>query len=591
MNLTLGFILSWNAFAMPASQAYWLRFQTYLHWKEQLPETPEPEFIAFINTDTPLANQLRQKWLYELARNKDWAIFSRYFRDTDNIPLQCLALTALYHLGDQKNALRLAKPIWLSGHSQPSECDELFQMLLNSPDFDENLITKRIALALEKRNLGLARYLLKQYQKPRLSDIKALNRIYHQPSHISKLEIDELHDDYYLYGLKRMVSLNMDEAVRYWRHAKTNKLLTEAQQQSFLAHISLYKAMRDHKDTRNWFAQMKPEFYNNALLNWQIRFALKNQKWDEVERLIRLTKDEDNPTWQYWLARALEKQKKTTQAQEIYEAVAKKRHYYGFLASLRLNQKFSFEVEQVNKNLTILEPYQPFIDEIKSLYTSHQTLKASRLINDFILELPKEEKSAFAWWLAKELNWHDKAIYIGNQEELNDQITLRFPLAYRQTISRYAKKYQILPEFIYAIIRQESTFRENVTSSAGALGLMQVRPSTAKNVSHRQGILYKDKQQLFSAKKNINIGAAYLHYLNERFDHHPVLVAAAYNAGPNQVKYWLQNHQPQQMDIWIETLPWHETRNYLQNVIAFYAVYQYLMNKSIDLSPFMKPLD
>lgn len=575
---------------MPAPQTYLLRFQAYLHWKEQLPETPEPEFIAFINTDTPLANQLRQKWLYELARNKDWATFSRYFREKDTPPLQCLALSALHHLGDQKNALHLARPIWLSGQSQPSECNEIFKLLLSSPDFDEDLITQRIALALERRNLSLARYLLKQYQKPRLNDIKTLNTIYRHPSHISNLEVGELHDDYYLYGLKRMVSLNMDEAIRYWHHAKTNKLLTDFQQQSFLTHIALYKAMRDNKDTQHWFSQIKPAFYNDALLSWQIRFALKNQKWGEVERLIQLTKDKDNPTWQYWLARALEQQKKNQKAQEIYKAVAKKRHYYGFLASLRLKQKFSFEREQANKNVSILELYQPVMDEIKSLYTSSQVLKASRLVNDFILELPKAEKSAFAWWLAQELNWHDKAIYISNQDELNDQIVLRFPLAYHQTISRYATKYQVSPEFIYAIIRQESTFRENVTSSANAHGLMQVRPDTAKNVSQRQGIPYKDKQQLFSATKNINIGVAYLHHLNERFNQHPVLIAAAYNAGPNQVKYWLQNHAPEQMDIWIETLPWHETRNYLKNVIAFYAVYQHLMDKKIDLSPFMKPL-
>jgi len=118
---------------------------------------------------------------------------------------------------------------------------------------------------------------------------------------------------------------------------------------------------------------------------------------------------------------------------------------------------------------------------------------------------------------------------------------------------------------------------------------MQLMPATAKATAKSERINYADKKQLFGAQKNINIGVAYLQQLAKRFDKHPVLMAAAYNAGPRQVVYWLKNHPPKQIDIWIETLPWHETRNYLKNVVAFYAVYQHRMHQKADLSDFMRP--
>ncbi|KTD20742.1 soluble lytic murein transglycosylase [Legionella londiniensis] len=584
-----GLCLSALVFASDANP-YLEKFQTYLTLSQNLPDYPTPEFIDFISNDSPLANKLREKWLYQLGRKKDWSTFNQFYRNPASMELRCYALAAQYHLGKQKEALQSAEAIWLSGSSLPMECDEILNILLKSEQFNEQLITKRIVLALDKRNLSLARYLLKQYKKPRLEDIHLLNQIYRKPSSISLLQTGELHDDYYLYGLKRMVSIDMEQAVHYWNHIKTKQLLSESQQQSFLAHIALYKAIRNHADALQWFYKVKPAYYNDSLVDWQIRYALKHHKWREVIRIINLSPDKDNPSWQYWLARALHAQGKISQAQAIYEKLAKMRNYYGFLASLRLKKSFSFKNEPPVINPKLLEPYQPIIELIRKLYESGQALEASRLVNDFVLELPKEERSALALWLAQELQWFEKSLYISNNDILNDQLVLRFPLAHHQIIRQNAKQFHIPEALIYAIIRQESTFRDNVVSSAGALGLMQVMPKTAEMIAKKAGIQYKNRQQLFSIEDNIRLGTAYLQQLGKRFRNHPMLMAAAYNAGPYQVERWLKNHPPKQIDIWIDTLPWHETRNYLKNVIAFYAVYQYLKQEKPDLSPFMKEI-
>lgn len=583
--------ICWSLTALALSgQAYMERFNTFSQWYQQLPFNPSPEFIEFIKGTTPLSNKLRDKWLYELARTKNWDDYVAYYQPTNDINLMCYHQIAQYNLGMKKKAINESAPIWLSGESKPKACNNLFDLMLKDDTFDQNLITQRIALALDKRNIQLARYLLKQYKQPHTQEVETISSIHQNPANISKLSPGGLSDEFYLYGLKRLVSINMDKALAVWHQIKTQKILNEPQKQAFIAHIALYKAMRNNEDALEWFAKVKPKYYNDVLVDWEIRFALKHRDWKKVSELINQSSSKDTPCWQYWLARSLEKQGKKEEAKAIYEPLAKNRQYYGFLASIRLNKTPSFENENPTTDLATLKPYQPIINQIKSLYLSKQSLQASRLLNDFISELPKKDASALVYWVDNDLKWHGKSVYLSNNEILNNQLMLRFPLAYKDTVKLYSKKYSVPAEFVYAIIRQESSFRDDVTSVAGARGLMQVMPRTASVVSKMDRIPYSDQKQLFVSQKNINIGVAYLKQLAKRFSQHPVLIAAAYNAGPKQVVYWLKTHPPKEIDVWIETLPWQETRNYLKNVMAFYVVYQYRLNQKPNLQNFLAPL-
>ncbi len=551
--------------------------------------TPSAEFLLFVKDNTPLANKLRDKWLYELARTKSWLTYTSYYQPTTDLNLICYYQIAKYNLGQQQEALHAAEAIWLNGESQPQSCNTLFDFLVRDPSFKANLITQRFAMALDKRNLSLARYLLKQYKNPQLEAVAALDATVARPASILFLSPNPINAYIYLYGLKRLVNTNIDQAIKVWEHPKTKYMLNTAQQQAFLAHLTLYKAMRNHEDAYTWFQKIKPAYYTDILVEWQIRFTLKNEDWVHTEQIITHFKNKDLPCWQYWLARSLEQQGKIAEARAIYEPLAKNRHYYGFLASIRLQQKPNFANEWPTYNLTTLKPYQPIINEIRSLYLNKQALQASRLLNDFISELPKEDASALVLWVADELKWHAKSVFLSNNELLNNQLVLRFPLAYKNIVEHHAQNYHVDPELVYAIIRQESSFREDVVSSAGAKGLMQLMPSTASVVAKMNKIAYHDQKQLFLSQKNINIGIAYLQQLGKRFSNHPVLIAAAYNAGPRQVVYWMKNHPPKEIDIWIETLPWQETRNYLKNVMAFYVVYQYRLNHKPNLNHILTP--
>jgi len=589
IGITLALGLS-NTSLATSGQAYLNKFMQYSQWSQHLPRVPDQDFLSFINGTTPLSKKLREKWLYQLAYDKNWNSFSRYYQPSTDTGLQCYAQIALYHQGQRQQIIPASKKLWLNGTSQPKACEQLFTLLLKDHAIDATLIHKRIVLALEKRNLPLVTYLLRQYSPPRLNEIQILTNISQNPKRIAQLSPSELHSEFYLYGLKQMVTKDLKQALPYWQIAKNKRLLSYSQQQAFLAQVALYQAMRNKPDTLDWFAKVHPSFYNDVLIGWQIRYSLKYRHWKRVEYLINHAQDKDTPCWQYWLARALYAQGKQEEARRIYQNLAKTRNYYGFLASLRLKTALSFENERVITNKKILQPYKPVTNRIQALYFSKQTLEASRLLNDFMSELPKDDQSALMYWLAHDLQWHGKSVYLSNNEQLNNQLSLRFPLAYQKTVQNYAKNYKIPKELIYAIIRQESGFRDDVVSSAGAHGLMQIMPATAKSISKYGKIAYLDKKQLFLSQKNIQIGAAYLQQLTKRFHNHPILIAAAYNAGPRQAAYWQKNHSPQEIDVWIETLPWQETRNYLKNIVAFYAVYQYRMQQKSDLTPFMQHL-
>lgn len=562
----------------------------YWDWSQHLPSNPTPEFLSFIEGSLPLSKKLRDKWLYQLAQNKDWGRFLLYYKESPDISLQCYALLAQFHTGQPVETLQKGLPLWLQGQSQPIPCNALFTILLQHHLITDSLITQRIRLALERGNIPMARYLLNQYPVPHREEVMSLNAIYQDPTRITKLPSGALQGDMYVYGLKRLVSINMKKALRLWADPLTKTLLNEGQRQAFIAHVALYKAMRDEKDAATWFNQIKPQYNTVSSLDWQIRFALKNQQWSQVERLINLHPNKADIMWQYWLARALAAQGQSEQAKLLYTKVAEQRHYYGFLASLRLKTPLHFLNEPVNYNLSSLQASIPLLHTVRILYHSKQILQASRMLNDFVLELPKEENSALMYWLDTHLHWYGKSVYLSNLDPITNQLSLRFPMPYQETVDNSAKTFQVSPELIYAIIRQESGFRDDVVSPAGAQGLMQLLPSTAQHIAKRDKIPFLDKKQLFNPQQNIVIGTAYLRELTKQFHGHALLMIAAYNAGPRQVRYWLKNHQPKAIDIWIETLPWQETRNYLKNVIAFYAVYQFRMHHPTDLSAFLRPL-
>jgi len=157
-----------------------------------------------------------------------------------------------------------------------------------------------------------------------------------------------------------------------------------------------------------------------------------------------------------------------------------------------------------------------------------------------------------------------------------DRLVLRFPLVYEGLLNTYAKKRGLDPSWMFGLIRAESAFIEDVKSPAGALGLMQVMPKTGKQTAARIGLKGFTSGKLKQAKTNVQIGSAYLKMMLDRFKGNMVLATAAYNAGPHRVATWLaQIGTCEASDVWIDTIPFNETRKYVRRVLYFTSIYDW----------------
>jgi len=151
------------------------------------------------------------------------------------------------------------------------------------------------------------------------------------------------------------------------------------------------------------------------------------------------------------------------------------------------------------------------------------------------------------------------------------------------------QRYHLDVALIYAMIRQESYFQTTAKSYVGARGLMQLMPGTANDMARKVGIQPLQLHELYYPKTNIRLGTAYIRMLLDMFDKNIILTIAAYNAGPGRVEQWLPEHQ-MPADMWIETIPFHETREYVKSVTSYMLIYQYLLGKPPSFKQIFKPI-
>jgi soluble lytic murein transglycosylase len=186
--------------------------------------------------------------------------------------------------------------------------------------------------------------------------------------------------------------------------------------------------------------------------------------------------------------------------------------------------------------------------------------------------------------LASRWQWHDSAIRTVAKTEHRSDYSLRFPMPYKRQVLEYAQARKLDPSLIYGVMRRESLFDPLARSSVGALGLMQLMPSTARKVASSLGMKRPRKADILSVENNIRFGTQYLRNVMNRFDNNVALAAAAYNAGPSNVRKWLPTEQTMPADLWVETVPVEETRNYVQAVLAYSTVFDRSLGKNTLIS-------
>jgi soluble lytic murein transglycosylase len=532
--------------------------------------------------DTPLAGRMNEAWLLELARRGAWDDYVKFYDDGNaSIELQCLNLRALEHTGATERAMTGAGELWLVGGSRPTECDPLFETWVKQGHLNYGMVWDRLTLALQAHEWELARYLTGLLNGDLKRQAELFYQVYREPALIEQTRRFTTDDmatrATVVHGVRRLAASDPAAAQTAWTNYRDR--MTFATDAARIVDQDLAIAFARHGiiDPK---ADLTPSPDGRHLLVFeaQILAAITNSAWPTVVDLIQRMDDAERvkPRWQYWLGRAQRQlvDAATPAAEEPWKTLATQRNYYGFLAALGLGVVPALNDQSNPPSPELLAAVQQAgaMMRIDELFAVEDLGNARRECNFLLPRLNTPERTATAYLLAQ-MGWIYQSIMVANDADLRDDLTLRFPSPFLQLFRTASHATAVPLSFLYGIARQESAFAPVIRSPAGALGLMQLMPATAAATARAAGGRAPTEAELFHPDVNIRVGTRHLADLLQLYDGNRVLVAAAYNAGAHRVDRWIRERPARPADVWIETIPFPETRDYVMNVLAFSYVY------------------
>lgn len=550
----------------------------YQWLKNNLPQTDK--ILVFLSTykESRYADLLRSTWLDYLANNERWVEFIHYYQASDNTALECQFYWANYKVGDQQLALNAAKRLWTLGDKQPKECDPLLSALALSPVLTPDLIWQRFELALKKDNSSLAVEVQHLLNKPDQDVAEVWLHMHNNPALIQDslfLGGNERQGRIFAHGVDRMAKSDLDLAITIWDSRKRNLVIDNQTTQQLELRLAL--ALARARDNRAYDRLNQLVAVDAEAREWKVRTALFEQNWQHVSfALTGLTiEEQETPQWQYWQARSLIETGNVQQGQSIYNQLSQDRSFYGFMAADAVNRPYSLVDKPVAMVGDALEKLAQTIDfkVIRELVVLDRDLEAKRQWW-FALKKLSKEQIMIAAKLAQQWQWDQVAIITLVKANYWDDLALRFPLSYLSQVQNNADRQDLDPAIIFGLIRQESMLDKNAMSAVGARGLMQIMPATGQQIARNLNEPWQAENSLFNPDVNIKYGAFYYKQLLSRFDGHFALAMAAYNAGPNRVDKWLPIDKSLPADVWIETIPYKETRKYVTSVLSYAIIYQ-----------------
>lgn len=539
------------------------------------------EISAFLEKyqNTPLDWPLRKKWLNYLAKKKQGLLFIQAFKPTANVELTCHHLNFSLQAGAaESEILPQITKLWVVGKSQDKACDPLFERWEKAGYRTNDRIWQRIGLAADGGKHTLIPYLTKLLPPDQQYLGKLWHKVRRDPSIVSKMKYfpnkSVKETEILTYGLKRFIWHYPDSAIRSYKKAQQRFAFTTDQQQQIAEKFALALSTKNHTAAKQWLDKLDLHLLSKNMLQWRLAQALKQRDWERILVELKQIPNEhkDDLKWKYWYARALIETSAVERGEFVLQQLANERHYYGFLAASYLNMPVNLQNKPLDFNLEEKQKLfeYPAAKRAFEFYSMGRHHHARSEWNYLITQLNDREKLVAAK-VANENEWFDRTIFTLANVGYLDDVELRFPKAFDKEINYYSTEEKIAPSWAFAIARRESSFMHDANSPVGAKGLMQLMPKTAKHL--KKGKV--NTRYLYNAKNNIQLGTKYLKILLGKTKGNQVLATAAYNAGPYRVGTWVDNEQSVPADIWIETIPFKETRNYVKSVLAYQEIYQH----------------
>jgi peptidoglycan lytic transglycosylase len=561
----------------------------YNYLLKRLWKVDDAEMIDFFKRydDLPVSSYLRKSWLKLLIKRGHWQTFLDNYIPQSDLTLQCYQLQARIKTNNHVFLLEDTRSIWLTGKSLPSQCDPAFDLLYKSDLMTNELVWERVRLSMQNNQISLTNFLSDRLNPQSKALAKKWIQIHNNPYKYldnPKLEDNVNNREILAHGILRLARQDIAKAVKRLEELKNSYAFIPGE----IAEVERTLAIRAAKSKSKLASQLLDQIdnyhVNDEVFHYRLRTALANLDWPLLKKWTTgQAPDTDlDLRWRYWHARALEETGERDKAIEVFTEIAKERDYYAFLAADKINAPYHMNHYPLPENQEEFARIEsiPAIKRAYEFYKLGESYPARREWYHAESQLTTYQMQMAAALVTK-WGWHDRAIFAMTRANAYDNLVLRFPILFEDLFDKYAKKRNIDRSWIYGLARAESAFIEDVKSPAGALGLMQVMPKTGAQTAKMIGLKNFKTYKLTQAETNIPIGTAYMKQMLDKFDGNMVLATAAYNAGPHRVTKWLPKKGCIQPDVWIEQIPFNETRKYVRRVLYFANIYDWRLGSEI----------
>jgi len=608
----------------------YLRYYDYKNRFSSLNDAQIKSFLTAV-PDSVVSERLRNMWLRRLAKSGRWTDYLSHYQSSAQTEMKCHYHWAQYQTGQRTQALEGASTLWMSHQPDHDACGPLFAAWKLTPRFNKDLILQRLNLALQQKRPDVAAAVAKDLNSSEQALIEKGLQLYNNPHWL--VQNGRFANDSVLGRLmvaaafKHLASSQPERVNELWPlYARLH--WTRAELAQLTSGVAFNLAASRHADAGGWLDMALESDGGAKVAEIAIRYHLRQQNWTQVSRWLEQMTPQQAATgqWTYWRARTQQElgsglagtaiqgcsygfckqggrraylaalstpyrlyefssDYRPTTARDLLLRIAGERSFYGFLAATQLQLPLPVNDRIRPVSTAELRAFQqtPAMRRARELYLIGKTWE-SRSEWNYAIKTMSADQRGLAASLADSWGWHNQAAMTAQHSTQQDNLALRFPRPYIDTVKAHALTQGVGADWVYGVIRQESAFLPEVKSPAGAIGMMQLMPATAKMVAKGLGLNH-DPNKLTEVSYNVRLGSAYLREMLDFFNGNTVLATAAYNAGPGRVKKWQPETSSVAGDVWVETIPIQETRDYVKAVTTFQAIYRHRLGQTPEMTP------
>ena len=542
------------------------------------------DFIA-AHEQAPVSRGLRRAWLDSLAKREKWSLFIEAHRDMGATDVaRCESFTARIELGKTDGLARDIAEQWLTPRSLP-ECEGPFAWLNANGLLTPDLIEKRVRLALESDNVVFARQIIQLLPTERVGPYLQWAALLEHPQRSLDALIGSpdvaVDPTALLAGWARLARTNPSAARERYHGLMSARGLTGETGSPYALALAKSLAWNHDPAALEFFDLIASRDFDDSALEWRARAAILAGDWKLASRSIVAMSETNRQTarWRYWAARAAAQLHDFSQARRLYESLLSNDNYYSGMAAARLHRAVVPMLQTLPADQELLASIEriPAMERARELFLCgmrQEALAEWQLGYGSLSEAGRLQSIR----LAAGWRWYDQAIAVASAQRVFNDYVLLYPRPFDTQVEQAARLAQLAPDLIYGVLRQESLYRVDAVSSADARGLMQLQLDTARRTARHWKRPQPDLSDLFDPATSTLLGAARLRTLLDQFDGQIPAALAAYNAGANAVMRWLPSKSIDS-DVWIENIPYGETRVYVQRILWHVLTFTWLHTK------------